>query len=149
MTAIEIKRANPKDFVDLLNASEAYMASLYPAESNHVLDIETLCLPQMHFFGTNVGGVAKACGGFWAYSDYAEIKRVYVDPSARGLGLGQKLMRVLEEAARAEGFKIARLETGISQPEALRLYEKLGYKYREPFGDYQPDPYSRFMEKAL
>ena len=146
---VEIKRADPHDYSALLNASEVYMASLYPAESNHVLDIHSLCQPQMHFFGATVDGLAKACGGFWAYSDYAEIKRVYVDPSARGLGLGQKLMQILEDAARVEGFKIARLETGISQPEALRLYEKLGYKYREPFGDYQPDPYSVFMEKAL
>ena len=146
---IDIKRADPQDFVVLLTASENYMASLYPAESNHVLDVETLCQPQMHFFGGTVDGVAKACGGFWAFADYAEIKRVYVDPSARGMGLGRKLMQVIEQAARAHGLKLARLETGISQPEALGLYEKLGYHYRAPFGDYRLDPLSLFMEKVL
>jgi putative acetyltransferase len=78
-----------------------------------------------------------------------EIKRVFIDPSARGVGLSKALMQVIEDEARALGFRIARLETGISQPEALGLYEKLGYKYREPFGDYVLDPFSVFMEKAL
>jgi putative acetyltransferase len=146
---IEIKRADPRDFVDLLNASEALMASLYPAESNHMLDVETLRQPQMQFFGATFDGVAKGCGGFWAHADYVEIKRVFVDPSARGLGLSKKLMTSIENAARAAGFKIARLETGISQPEALGLYRSLGYLEREPFGDYKVDPLSLFMEKTL
>lgn len=146
---ISIARADPRDFARLLEASDAYMATLYPAESNHMLDVETLCQPQMHFFGAFVDGSAKGCGGFWAHQDYVEIKRVFVDPSARGAGLSKALMQVLEDEARGLGFRIARLETGISQPEALGLYEKLGYKYREPFGDYVSDPFSVFMEKVL
>ncbi|MEO6609303.1 MAG: GNAT family N-acetyltransferase [Aestuariivirga sp.] len=146
---IEISRADPRDFVTFLEASDAYAASLYPAESNHMLDVETLCQPQMNFFGAFVDGTAKGCGGFWTHQDYVEIKRVFIDPSARGLGLSKALMQVIENAARDLGFRIARLETGIHQPEALGLYEKLGYKYREPFGDYLLDPLSVFMEKAL
>jgi putative acetyltransferase len=42
-----------------------------------------------------------------------------------------------------------RLETGISQPDALRLYERAGYVRRGPFGNYGPDPLSVFMEKSL
>lgn len=146
---IAISRADPRDFVALLGASDATMASLYPAESNHMLDVETLCLPQMHFFGVTVDKVAKACGGFWAHQDYVEIKRVYVDPSARGLGLSKALMKTIEDAARELGFRVARLETGIYQAEALGLYRKLGYETREPFGEYKSDPLSLFMEKML
>jgi putative acetyltransferase len=146
---IEIKRADPHDFVDLLNASEVLMASLYPAESNHILDIETLRQSQMHFFGAYVDGIARGCGGFWTYTDYVEIKRVFVEPSARGLGLSKKLMAAIEDAARVAGFKIARLETGIHQPEALGLYRAIGYHIRGPFGDYRLDPLSLFMEKML
>jgi putative acetyltransferase len=146
---IEIKRADPRDLVLYLQASDDYVASLYPAESNHMLDVETLRQPQMHFFGAFVEGVAKGCGGFWAHDDYIEIKRVYVDPSARGLGLSKKLMTAIEEAAPAAGFKIARLETGIHQPEALGLYRSIGYMDRGPFGDYRMDPLSVFMEKTL
>ncbi len=146
---IEIKRADPRDFVSFLNASEDYAASLYPAESNHMLDVETLLRPQMNFFGVLVDGAVKGCGGFWAHEDYVEIKRVWIDPSARGLGLSRKLMTVVEDEARVMGFKFARLETGISQPEALGLYRALGYVDRGPFGDYKLDPLSVFMEKAL
>lgn len=146
---ISITRADPRDFVALLEASDAYMATLYPAESNHMLDVETLCQPQMHFFGALIDGESKGCGGFWAHQDYVEIKRVFVDPSARGLGLSKSLMKTIENEARDLGFRIARLETGIHQPEALRLYEGLGYQYREPFGDYRLDPLSVFMEKTL
>jgi putative acetyltransferase len=146
---IVIGRADPRDFAALLAASDAYMASLYPATSNHMLDIETLRRPEMNFFGAMVEGFPKACGGFWAHQDYVEIKRVFVDPSARGLGLSKMLMQAIEDAARDLGFRIARLETGIHQPEALGLYRKLGYVTREPFGDYLPDPLSQFMEKVL
>jgi len=148
---IETKRADPRrdDYVRLLQASDEYAASLYPAESNHMLDIETLIRPQMNFFGVMVDGVVKGCGGFWAHDDYVEIKRVYIDPTARGLGLSRKLMTVLEDEARTMGFKIARLETGISQPEALGLYKAIGYTDRGPFGEYKLDPFSVFMEKAI
>ncbi len=146
---IEIKPADPRDFVALLVASDAYMTSLYPAESNHLLDVETLRKPQMHFFGATDDGVAQGCGGYWTHSDYVEIKRVWVEPSARGLGLSKKIMLALEHDARLNGFKFARLETGISQPEALGLYKTLGYLECGPFGDYKPDPLSVFMEKML
>jgi putative acetyltransferase len=46
-----IARADPRDFVAFLEASDAYAASLYPAESNHMLDVETLRQPQMQFCG--------------------------------------------------------------------------------------------------
>ncbi len=148
---IEIKRVDPRvaDYVALLKDSDDYAASLYPAESNHMLDIETLLRPQMNFFGVIIDGVVKGCGGFWAHDHYVEIKRVYIDPSARGLGLSRNLMTVLEDEARVLGFKIARLETGVSQPEALGLYRALGYAERGPFGDYKLDPLSVFMEKML
>jgi putative acetyltransferase len=148
---IEIKRADPRgaEYLRLLQASDDYAASLYPAESNHMLDVEKLLRPQMNFFGVSVGGVVKGCGGFWAHEDYVEIKRVWIDPSARGLGLSRKLMTALEDEARVLGFKFARLETGISQSEALGLYRALGYEDRAPFGDYKLDPLSVFMEKTL
>jgi putative acetyltransferase len=146
---IEIKRADPRDFISFLIASDRYMGSLYPAESNHLLDVESLRQTEMHFFGAYVDGAAKGCGGYWAHVDYVEIKRVWVDPSARGLGLSKKIMTALEDEARGAGFKVARLETGISQPEALGLYRAIGYAERAPFGNYKSDPLSVFMEKVL
>jgi putative acetyltransferase len=146
---VEICRADPRDFVAFLQASDDFAAALYPADSNHMLDVETLLMPQMHFFGVFVDGVAQGCGGFWVYDGYVEIKRVWIDPPARGAGLSKQLMTHLEAEAHSLGFALARLETGISQPEALGLYRALGYQQRGPFGGYKADPMSVFMEKTL
>jgi len=134
----------------LLEEREILFRSLYPPESCHYLDIETMRQPSMRFFSAAFGGEALGCGGIWLHEDYAEIKSVYVNPKARGLGLAKKLMARLEEEARAAGMKLARLETGIHQPEALGLYYALGYEKRGSFGDYPTDdPNSVFMEKEL
>lgn len=133
----------------LIDELDQYMIPLYPAESNHLLDIETLRQPQMRFFSAKVNDDVMGCGGCWLHEGYADIKRVYVSPKARGLGLAKKLMQRIEDEARATGRAIVRLETGIHQPEAIGLYRVLGYVDRGPFGDYAEDPYSVFMEKAL
>ena len=144
-----IDREDPRepDIRALVEELDAYFAALYPAESNHLLDIETLCLPPMRFFAARRSGEAVAIGGIWLHEDYAEIKRVYVPERARGLGLGRAIMARLEAEALAEGRSLLRLEAGIHQPEALGLYEALGYVRRGPFGEYGPDPVSVFMEK--
>lgn len=56
----------------------------------------------------------------------------------------------LEQHLIEKGIRVARLETGIYQPEALALYRKTGYRERSSFGDYpKQDPLSVFMEKRL
>jgi putative acetyltransferase len=151
-STVTIDRADPGEASvrRLIEALDNYMIPLYPAESNHFLDIETLRRPQMLFFSATVDGEVLGCGGCWLHEDYAEIKRVYVDPKARGLGLARQLMARIEEEAMARGMTIARLETGIHQPEAIGLYKSLGYFERGSFGDYPAhDPNSIFMEKKL
>ena len=150
--AIVITRTDPREHVVrvLIDELDAYQKVLYPAESNHLLDIETLAQPQMRFFSAAVDGEVLGCGGIWLHADYVEIKRVYVSPKARGLGLAKKIMTRLEDEARAAGMKLARLETGIHQPEALGLYRALGYVDCGAFADYpEDDPFSLFMEKRL
>jgi len=80
---------------------------------------------------------------------YGEIKRLFVLPEFRGLGLSRALMLALEAHLQAQQIEWARLETGIHQPEALGLYRRMGYRERGPFGAYRLDPYSVFMEKRL
>jgi putative acetyltransferase len=97
-----------------------------------------------------VDGEAAGCGAFVDRGgEYAEVKRMFVLPSYRGLGVGRRLLGELEALARAAGLALARLEAGVSQPEALGLYESAGYRRRGPFGDYPDDPLSVFMEKRL
>lgn len=136
----------------LLALSDAYMASLYPAESNHMESPRALALPNVLFLGAYLKGDLAGCGAVKIMHDdssYGEIKRVYVLESFRGRGVSKQLMQALETHLIEQHIPLARLETGISQPEALGLYEKLGYHYRAPFGFYQPDPLSVFMEKRL
>jgi putative acetyltransferase len=147
----DIRPADPREdfFRGFLAASDALMASLYPAESNHMLGVETLRKSDIYFLGAWKDQSPVGCGAFRQCADYIEIKRVWVDPRARGLGLSRNIMQHLEMEAVGRGFKLARLETGIHQPEALGLYQSLGYAFCEPFGDYAADPLSVFMEKVL
>ena len=75
---------------------------------------------------------------------------MYVMPQYRGQKIGWRLLQELEIKVRAAGLKTIRLETGVRQPEALRLYEKSGYRLRDAFGDYRDEEcLSVFMEKIL
>lgn len=138
------------DVLRLLEMSDAYMASLYPAESNHMLDIASLEKPGVNFVvARHDGRIVGCCALVEAGDGTAEIKRMFVDPEARGLSIGRRLMETIEALGRGRGLSAIRLETGISQPEALGLYRRFGYVEIEPFGDYEPDPLSLFMEKRL
>ena len=152
MTAVVITIADPAHppVRAMVEELDAYLVPLYPAESNHLLDIETLRQPQMRFFAAHRGADVLAIGGCWLHTDYAEVKRIYVTPTARGLGLAKLIMQRVEAEAAAQGRLIARLETGIHQPESLGLYRRLGYVDRAAFGDYHADDAnSVFMEKRL
>lgn len=137
------------DIVALLREGDAYYASLYPAESNHLLDIASLQRPDVTFLTARRDGLLLGFGALVDQGDYAEIKRMYVAPAARGLKLGWAILQSLEGHAAACGRHLLRLETGIRQPEAIGLYRAAGYRDIPPFGDYRPDPLSLFMEKRL
>ena len=135
---------------ELLEALDAYQSALYPAESNHLLDVDALAAPAVRFFVARRHGTALGCAALRIDpAGYGELKRMYVTPEARGSRLGRRLLDRVEAEARKEGLEYLRLETGIRQPEALGLYRSAGYREREPFGDYAPDPLSVFMEKRL
>ena len=138
------------EIVRLIGELDAYLGALYPAESNHLLDIDSLAAPDMRFLVARRDGTAVGCVALRVDAEgYGEIKRMYVDPRARGARVGRRLLDRLEEQARAEGLRLLRLEAGIHQPEALGLYRAAGFTDRGPFGAYVPDPLSVFMEKTL
>ncbi len=150
MIRIETETPAQAEVARLLEAGDAYMAALYPAESNHMLDIASLQRPEVTFLVARVDGRALGCGAVVSSGEgWAEIKRMFVSPSARGLKLGRRLLERLEAVARANGEKLLRLETGAKQPEALALYRSAGFVEIGPFGAYRPDPLSLFMEKTL
>jgi putative acetyltransferase len=134
---------------ELVAELDAYLASLYPPESNHFLDLEQLARPEIRFFVARRDGAAVACGALRVADGYGEVKRMYVDPKARGTGLGRAILAAIEAQATEERIPILKLETGIHQAEALALYRSAGYRDCPPFGEYREDPLSLFLEKAL
>jgi putative acetyltransferase len=135
----------------LIKELDAYLESLYPAECNHLLPVEALRQPNVTFLTASVDGKTVGCAAYVNQGkEYAEIKRMYVMPEYRSLKIGRRLLQELESRAATEGLHLSRLETGVYQPEALRLYERAGYTRRGAFGSYRDDePFSVFMEKRL
>lgn len=150
--AVTISTESPRqpDIVRLVEELDAYLTGLYPPESNHLLDIETLARPDIRFLVARLDGAAMGCVALRVDPEgWGEVKRLYVPPRARGLGLGRRLLADLEAQARRERLTLLRLETGIHQPEALGLFRATGFREIAAFGDYAPDPLSVFMEKTL
>jgi len=79
----------------------------------------------------------------------AEIKRMYIEPSARGHGLGYRLLCALEAEALMLEVKEIVLETGPRQPEAIALYSRAGFSRIAAFGEHHDHPLSVFMGKTL
>jgi putative acetyltransferase len=149
---IIIQPADPAspDVRALIEQLDRYLGGLYPAESNHLLSVDGLRQPHVTFLAAMLDSRLVGCGAMVNHhGEYAELKRVFVLPQCRGLKIGRLLVAELEARARSAGLAVVRLETGIHQPEALRLFERAGYRRRDPFGDYGPDPLSVFMEKRL
>lgn len=147
---VGVESPDQPDVIDLLRSSDAYMAALYPPESNHLVDVDQLTGPDVRFFVARDGNELMGCAALVKRSDdYAEIKRMFVKESKRGAGIGRLLLdAVFTEAAKFE-VAFVRLETGVSQPEALGLYRTYGFRERPPFGNYRPDPLSLFMERRV
>ena len=139
------------DILEMVGKLDAYMAALYPPESVHLILPEELSSGANRFFAVRVDGQLMGCGGIRVVGrDYAEIKRIFVAPSARGLGLAKALLSRLESESRSLGLLEMKLETGISQPEAISLFKRCGYTECPVFGDYpKDDPLSYFMRKTL
>lgn len=147
---IVVESPDQPEVAAFLAASDAYAASLYPAESNHLVDLATLLDPSVHFLVARHRGEALGCGALVRGADgSAELKRMWVSPVARGRGIGRAILAAIERAARSSGVTVIRLETGIRQPEAIGLYRAAGFVEIGTFGSYRPDPLSTFMEKRL
>jgi putative acetyltransferase len=150
MIEIAIEDPEQSEIAALLESSDAYMATLYPAESNHMLDIASLKRSEVTFIVARVDGRALGCGAVVNSGEgWAEVKRMFVSPAARGQKLGRRLLEKIETIAVAHGATLLRLETGVKQPEALSLYQSAGFIEIGPFGKYSADPHSMFMEKPI
>jgi putative acetyltransferase len=138
----------------LLEELNQALSGPYSDDQRHALSVEQLFQPDIRFYLAKIEGLAVACGGVAFLDGYGELKRMYSRPAVRGRGVAKALLHRLEAETREAGLTLLRIETGMYQEEALRFYERAGYKPCGPFGPYaQMPPHaiatSRFYEKRL
>ena len=137
-------------------AHEAWMIEL--AFSHQSLDSELESLAAR--YGPPAGktllarrdGEVVGCGAYRRRSDaFCEMKRLFVPDRYRGFGIGRKLSAALIASARAEHFKVMRLDTAAHMSEAVALYEAIGFRRCAPYNEYPERlmPHMVFMELAL
>lgn len=104
--------------------------------------------PAGQFFVAYLHGEPVGCGAVKHHRDEpAELKRMWLAPQARGLGLGRRLLETLEACARAGGARVAHIETSAVLAEALSLYRSSGWVEVPPFND---EPFAdHWLEKWL
>lgn len=144
------ERPDTKDAIGLISELQTHLESFYPPESRHGFSVQKLIDQKVAFFVVRREGKPVGCGGIMLVGrEYGELKRMYVRPKFRGAGLGKLLIDRLAAHALERGTTLLRLETGIHQQAAVRLYEREGFKRIPAFGPYTNDPLSLCYKKSL
>ena len=142
----------------LVDEVQAHYVARYGGPDTSPLDAAQFSEPSGTFWLVQHAGEPAGMGGWRLLGTgvvpdrhglAAEIKRMYVSPRARGLGLARALLRHLERSARAAGVDWLVLETGMVQPEALALYRSCGYADTPAFGHYACAPLSVHLGRRL
>lgn len=144
------------DAILLIEEVQAEYVTRYGGRDETPLDPLMFEPPEGSFFIGYADGRPVATGAWrrslveaLGTSRTAEVKRMYVAPTARGLGLARRMLAHLEADAAAYGAEVVVLETGLAQPEAIALYESSGYTPIPAFGFYKDAPLSRCYAKRL
>lgn len=149
---VAVARFDAPDVFALAVAQQEEMRGLYHGEADigPTRDAWMFEPPDGVFLAARIDGRAVGCGGICRFDDTrAELKRMYVEPASRGLGLGRRLLDALEAEARRLGYVAVVLETGDRQPEALGLYTSAGYARIPCYEPYSSRELSLCFEKPL
>ncbi|TDD27835.1 GNAT family N-acetyltransferase [Kribbella turkmenica] len=131
--------------VALTTAQQAELAAMY-GEAQPLVALH----PDISFTLLLLDGTPVGCVGLQPVaSELGEVKRMYVDPSARGWGLSRILLDAVESHARSIGLTRLRLETGPEQRAALALYTNHGYLPTPPYPPFENEPASLCFAKDL
>ncbi|MEX5721017.1 GNAT family N-acetyltransferase [Geodermatophilus maliterrae] len=142
---LSVTTAEDEELRPLIAAQETEVMARYGVhDAGPGLTADTLCLI------ARVDDRPVGCVALGSLGDgVGEVKRMYVDPSARGHRIGRLLLNGVEELASLSGYRALRLEAGTGQPEALRLYEGAGWSRIECYGYFKNDPTTICYEKAV
>jgi putative acetyltransferase len=144
---ITIKQADPRRHLPWLRKSCDFIRALYPAEFAHTFRLDELL--NGRFFVVRKDRFIIGCGAMVPFNPFTvELKHIFIDAAARGLGGGKALLRHIEQVAHKDGVVSLLLETGDQQPEATGLYRSFGYRNCLPYVA-KPLPHALFMEKLL
>lgn len=152
--ALEHVTTPTDDVRALIGALNTELAQGYEPHQQHGLSLDKLFQPNIAFFIARAGAEAVGCGGVAFDDGFAEVKRMYVRPTARGTGVAQAVLARIEQEVRAKGYRHLMLETGDDLTAAHRLYERAGFRRCDVFGPYRtmrPHQIERswFFEKVL
>lgn len=142
------ERPDTPEIQALLTERDAHFDRLYADEDRSPGKID-LGRQDLLFFTARVRGQLAGCGALIVHGAYGELKRFYLRPEFRGLGLGRRLVETLEAQARARECVALKLEAGVLQPEAISLYRSAGFEDGECFGEHLPNPLSIYLHKDL
>jgi putative acetyltransferase len=133
---IEVARTATDDVRNLIGELDRELAGEYLPEQQHGLPLGAIFQPHIRFFVARLDGVAVGCGGVALFESYGEVKRMYVRPTARGRGVARALLSAIEATMKQSELDLLRLETGDVLLDAIRLYERAGFRRCEAFGEY-------------
>ena len=147
-----IERASPQseEAKQLMREMWVYLDALYGNSATTPYELAGMDPPSAAFVIAREAGVAIGCAALRPMSpEIAEVKRMYVRPEMRRMGVARQLLLTLEQAAKDGGFREIWLETGEPQVAAIQLYEKLGYTTIPPYGEYKDEPDTVCYAKRL
>ncbi len=151
-TTIEITPVtwDDPDAVRLRAAQRTELDARYGTDDHEPGAVPTAETVAVFLVARDAGGTAVGCGGLRLLGPGSgEVKRMYVEPAARGTGVATTLLRALEDRARELGIARLLLETGTGQPDAIRFYQREGYEPIDAYGPYVGEPLSRCFARDL
>jgi GNAT superfamily N-acetyltransferase len=134
----------------LVEAVQSEYVQRYGGRDGAVVDADEFRPPRGLFLVAEVDGVPAGCGAWRVHAPgTVEMKRLYVAPRFRRRGVARLLVAELERTAALAGARAVVLNSGMRQPEALALYDLLGYRPVPGYGIYATSREGRFLGKDL
>jgi putative acetyltransferase len=144
LETIEVKQLLQDHHEDMLKHS--------PPESVHALDLSSLKAPDVTFWTAWINGELAGCGALKKLNEkHVELKSMRTSQNFLRKGVAAKLLTHMLEIAKRQSFEQVSLETGTRKAfvPAQQLYKSFGFQVCQPFSNYQEDPYSMFLTKAI
>jgi putative acetyltransferase len=133
---IELVTTATDEVRKLIDGLDKTLSAEYTPEQRHGLTLDAIFQPHIRFFLAWLDGAAVGCGGVAFFSDFAEVKRMFVREEMRGRGIADALLARIESEAQRAALPVLRLETGNRQAAAMRFYARAGFQQCGAFGVY-------------